>query len=152
MHVDKVPLREESVDGLRRDGTDAEHGAEQVRAGTQVGLGAQVFHGVALFLHGIAGVAGADHLHLFGLDFKGLLRAGRQHQRAGDLDGAAQGGLDHIGKVAQVLFTHDLHGLKEGAVVEGNKGKRFAVAHRAHPAGHGHFRAVRGRLAEQRTD
>ena len=55
----------------------------------QVGLSAQVFHGVALFLHGIAGIAGADHIYLLRLDFKGLLRAGGQGQKAGDLDGAA---------------------------------------------------------------
>ena len=135
MHVHKSLIVEEFVDGLRRQRTDAEDRAEQVRARAQMRDGAQELDAVLLFLQRIIRRGRADDGHARSLQLEGLLRAGRGHERAFGLDGAADvqpGDFFIVGYVG--LFDHDLQGLKAGAVVQGDKGESLAVAHRAHPA------------------
>ena len=135
MHVHKSLIVEEFVDGLRRQRTDAEDRAEQVRARAQMRDGAQELDAVLLFLQRIIGRRRADDRYARRLQFERLLRRGRGHERAFRLDGAADvqlGDFFIIGNVG--LFDHDLQGLEAGAVVQGDKSERFAVAHSAHPA------------------
>ncbi len=151
MHVHKAPLRKESVEQLRRQRADAEHRVEGVRPGTQVGDGAQVFEGVALFLQGIVGGAQAHHFDLGGLELKGLLHAGGGHQITLGPDGAAQRHLQRVGEVRRLaVLQHDLQVFEVGAVVQLDKAERLAVAHGAHPAGNGNVgQGLGGRLMKQ---
>lgn len=59
MDVDKAAVVEEFMDGERRFAADAEHRAEGVGAGTQVGDLAQKLHRMALFLQRVVGRGGA---------------------------------------------------------------------------------------------
>ena len=149
MHIHKVLIGEEAVDALRGYRADAEHRREQIGAWTQVRLGAQVFHGVALLLQGIIGRSHAHNRDAAGLELEVLLGFGGQLERAFHLDGAAQGDLDYLAEIRNGFIQHDLQVFKEGTVVELDEGKGLAVAYGAHPAADEKLRAVGGRLAEK---
>ena len=136
IYIYKAALMHEAMDRLRSDGADAECALEQVRARTQMLDGAQVFDGVALLLQRIIRSAGAQNFYGFGLQLKGLLCIGRDHQFALCTDGSAHADRVHDLLIAgnALFLCHDLQIAEEGAVIQFNKGKGFAFARGAHPA------------------
>ena len=152
MHVDKVLLSEESVNRLGRQRADLEHGVEGVRPRTEMGLGAQVFKGVALFLQRIVRRAQADHFHAFRVQLKGLFELRRPYQRPFHVDRAAQGNPGNIGVIRHGAVADHLQVLKEGTVVHFDEGEGVAGADRAYPAADTDFGAVLRRFPEQGPD
>ena len=76
VHIDKTPLLEELMNGIRDHGAHTEHCLEGIGSRTQMGNGAQVFHGVALFLQRIVCSGIPFNSDLLCLDLKRLLCLG----------------------------------------------------------------------------
>ena len=134
MDIDEVAALEELVDGEGQPAARAEHGAEEVRARTQVGDGAQEFQRVALLLQRVGGVRRADQFDPRRAQFPFLPLRRRGDQFALD-DGRSAGGEVRDLVVAGRAGVHDhLEVGEAGAVVEFEEGKALGVAPRADPA------------------
>ena len=117
--IDKAAVLEELVYRRRRDAADAEHGGEQVGPGPQVLDGAQEFHAVALFLQRVVRRGDALHRDLRGLELKGLLGLGREHELALYNKSRADVLVRDLVVIGQIPpVEHDLQALVAGAVVK----------------------------------
>ena len=82
MDIHKVPLLEELVDSHGCQAANPKYSLEGVGSGTKMGDGAQELHAVTLGLQGEIAGGGTLYGDLLGLNLKGLLGIGGQHQRA----------------------------------------------------------------------
>ena len=142
---------EELVQGKSSLAAHTERRVEGVGAGAQMGHGAQVVHAHLLFLQRVLGAAGAQHGDGVGVDLKGLLGVGGQHQGAGDLKAGVQAALGDLGIVGQfVSLENNLDGLIAAAVGQRDKADIFRIAHSLGPAADGDLGAVcRGGLVQR---
>ena len=151
--VDEVTLLEELVDGVGGQGADAEYSLEGVGPGAQMGDGSQELHGVTLGLQGEVTGGGTLDLDGGGLDFKGLLGVGSQHQLAGDDQGGTNVDLADLLEIGDGIVVDHLNGGEVGAVVQHDEAKLLAGAAVAHPAADGNGLAgISGSAAEQLAD
>ena len=115
---------EEAVNGLGEAVAHPGHGTDDVGAGTQVALLAQVLDAVALGRHGV-GVRifdPAHHLDLGGLQFERLAAALGLDHGAGHFDGASCGQTLHfILVIGQGIGGDGLHRMEAGAIGNGQK-------------------------------
>ena len=138
VHIDEVALLEELMHRERQPAAQAEDGAEQVRARTQMRDGAQELLRVALLLQRIRRVRRTDQLDACGpqLPFLALGRGGHQlpldHRRR---TGRELGELFRAGRAG----IHDhLYVCETGAIVEFEEREPLGVAPGADPALDGH--------------
>ena len=137
MHMDEAPLLEEAVDRVGHAAADAEDRAEEVRAGPQVGDGAQEFEAVPFLLQRIVLRCGPDEGDAGGLQLPALALALRGDDGALDLDrGPGAGRDDGLGVARQGRVGHDLEIREAAPVVDFEEGKRLRVPLRPHPAFH----------------
>jgi len=136
VHVDEAAVVEEAVDRLRSDRAHAERALEQVRARAQVLYRAQVLERVALLLQRVVARALAEDGHMFRLQFKRLLHAGRRNERPDGLDRRADGDLPRQLPVVgnRIFLQNDLEIFEMASVVELDEREALRLAHRAHPA------------------
>ena len=135
VYVGEAVLMEELVQGKSSLAAHTERRVEGVGAGAQMGHGAQVVHAHLLFLQRVLGAAGTQHGDGVGVDLKGLLGVGGQHQGAGDLKTGVQATLGDLGIVGQfVSLENNLDGLIAAAVGQRDKADIFRIAHSFGPA------------------
>ena len=134
VHVYKIPLLEEPVDGIGDEAPHPEHSLEGIGPGTQMGHGTQVFQAVPLLLQGIVRGRGAFHHHGFCLELKGLLGLRGFHQSAGDHQGGSHIGFGNFLEIIQIIVIHHLQRGEKCAVMEDNEAEGLAGPDGAHPA------------------
>ena len=133
--IDEVTLLEEAVNGVGRQGADAEHGLEGVCPRAQMGNGPQVFHACGAWAaRGSPAWQGPSTATLLRLDLKGLLGVGRQDELARHDERRADVQLGDGGKIFQRVMIDDLHRCEKRPVREHNKAKGLGRPQIAHPA------------------
>ena len=136
--IDKAALLEKRVDRGGRHATHAEDRAEEVRARTQVLLGAQELDGGALLLQRIVRRRGALHADGLRRELKGLLRLGRELDRARADERSRDVLVRDLVVVGERIAIHDdLQVAEAAAVVDGDKPKVLHVADGLDPSGNG---------------
>ena len=117
MHIDKIPILEELVNGHGSQTADAEHGLESVGAGAEMGNCTQKLHGVPFGLQGIITGGGAFHGNRLCLNLKGLLGVRSQldgaayNQRGADID------LGNLLKIIHGIIIYNLNGVEISTVI-----------------------------------
>ena len=136
VHIQKALVMEETMDGLRGDGTHPKRALEQVCPGPQMLNGAQIFQRMTFFLQRIIRRAVAKDGHAVRLQFKGLLHAGGDNQGSGNFQGSAHvQRFHHIPVIMQlILLNNDLQVFETTAVVDLHERKGLAFPRRAYPA------------------
>ena len=141
MDIDEIPLLEELVDGICSQGPYTKYSLEHIGTGTQMGHGAQKFHRVALFLHGIVAGGGTLNGYLGRLNFKGLLGIGGQQDFTLDDQSGTHVYFGNFLEIFHGVMIDHLDGSKKSAVIHNDEAKLLAGANRAHPAADGDFAA-----------
>ena len=142
IYVDEPAVLEEAVNGRSRDAADAENGAEEVRARTEVLLGAQELDRGALLLQRVVRRGGAFNGDALGGELEGLLRLGGELQRTlANKGGAYVLSCDLVVVLQRFAAHHHLEVAKAASVVQGDETEVLHVAHRADPTRHGDFGA-----------
>ena len=136
VHVHKIPLLEELMDSVSRQGPHPEHGLEGVGPGPQMGDGPQILEAVALLLQRVLRRGGSFHLHGVRLDLKRLLGLGRCHQGSGDDDSRSYVQSGDLFEIPHGVVINHLQRLKKGSVVDHDKAKALGIPDAAHPAAH----------------
>ena len=143
--IDEAPVLEEAVDGVGSHAPHPKGSGKQVGPGAQMLDGAQELHPVALLLEGVVRGGGALHRDGGGLYLQGLLGPGGQDHLAHDHKGRAHVLSGDLLIILQHIGVHDdLQVLKAGAVVELDEAEGLHVPDGAGPAADG------DRLAAQR--
>ena len=144
MDIDKAALLEEGVDGVGGEGTDAEHCLEQIGAGTEMGDGAEVLDGVALFLERIIRCGRAFQRDGGRVDLKRLFGIRGQDDLALHHQRRAYVIFPDLVEIGERIVVHHLDGFKKRAVGEYDEAEGFGIADTAHPAANGDCVPVHG--------
>ena len=147
IHIDESAVLEKAVDSCSRDAADAENGAKQVRARTEMLLGAQKLDRGALLLQRVVRRGDTFDGNALSGKLEWLLRLGRELQRAlADKGGAHVLSCDLVVVFQSFAAHHHLEVAKAASVVQGDEAEVLHIAHRADPTRHGDF------LAPERVD
>ena len=145
--IDEPAVLEKAVDRCGRDAADAENGAEEVRARTEMLLGAQKLDRGALLLQRVVRRGDTFDGNALSGKLEWLLRLGRELQRAlADKGGAHVLSCDLVVVFQCFAAHHHLEVAKAASVVQGDEAEVLHIAHRADPTRHGDF------LAPERVD
>ena len=125
--IDKAALLEVLMDRVGDQGADTECCLEHVGAGAEMRDGAQILHGVALFLKRVIGSAGALDGDLGCLDLERLLCLGRSDQCAADHQGCADLDFRDLGEVRHVVVVDDLQLVKVSSVADHQEAEGLGV-------------------------
>ena len=130
------------MDGIRRQGTNAENRLEGIRSRTQMGYRTQVFKAVALLLKRIIRRGSPFHKNLLSLHFDRLLCPGclynrtRRHHRSSHADSGCFRKSRHFAAV------YDLKRLKKGSVIDYKESKILGIPVASHPSANGDLPAL----------
>ena len=142
MHINKFPFLEKFMDGIRRQGTNAENRLEGIRSRTQMGYRTQVFKAVALLLKRIIRRGSSFHKNLLSLHFDRLLCPGclynrtRRHHRSSHADSGC------FRKPRHFAAVYDLKRLKKGSVINYKESKILGIPVASHPSANGDLPAL----------
>ena len=131
------------MDGVGRQGADAEHRLEQIGSRAEVRNGAKEFCGMTLLLQGIIGGRGTLHRCLDGLHLQLLLGVGGKNDLTADDDSGAYVQFGQFREIGQILRVDDLQRLKESAVADDEKTEILGGAVILNPSAHGDLLAVK---------
>ena len=135
MAVDKAPLVEEFMDGIRRHRPHPKHRVKGVGSGAKMGNGAQIFQGVAFFLKRVFRGRFPFNLDGVGMHLKGLLGVGGQHQSPVNHQSGTHVEFGNLFKIIDLsILENHLQILEGRAVVEFDKSQRFGGTDGANPS------------------
>ena len=138
VHIDKIPLLKELMDGIRQPAPHPEHRPIQVRPRPQMGDRPQELLRVPFLLQRVARFRHAHQLNARRAQLPLLTRRRRSHQLAVHRGGGAGGELRHVLRAGRAGIHNHLQVRQAGTVVEFQEREPFRIAPGANPPSRAH--------------
>ena len=127
VHINEALLLEEAVDRKRDDGSYPEHCLEGVGAGSEMGHGAQILEGMALFLERIVGRRDSLDTYLLSLHLKRLLCIGSGYDLTPCNDGGSDAEMSDLIEVGKSVAVNYLESPEIGSVTQCDEAEALGI-------------------------